>query len=259
VPAARAAAVALTAFTALAVLTGCAAGAAGVASTATRASATTSPTTVSPELARTAVCAMNWGSVLDAAYAATQPSFDTEAPFAAAANRSLTLIDKGISQDEFRAMDRLVFATWRNRYQDIFVGVLRGYTTVAEGQATARKLLIDTRLNLGPACAKATIPIPTPPVKAPPVATPIDPGPTSQATALPEPGTAPENVYTCEQIVFYYAPFLIKDPKSTIPYLMTNSYGGNAYGGLEQSLIRAAADSRLRTQPKVVAKQACTA
>jgi hypothetical protein len=201
---------------------------------------------------------MNWGSVLDAAYAAADSSYDTDPPFTAAAKQTLELINKGISQDEFRAMDRLVFGTWRAQYQSTSVSVARGDIPAADGQATLLHLLTDTRLKLGAACALATIPIPS---KETPSASPAptDPWPASQATRLPEPGTAPENVYTCEQIVFYYAPFLIKDPKSTITYLMTNSYGGNAYGGLEQSLIRAAADSRLRTQPKVVAKQACTA
>ena len=83
--------------------------------------------------------------------------------------------------------------------------------------------------------------------------------PTGQATRLPEMGTAPENAYTCEQIIYYYAKFLVKDPNGTVDYLTKNFYGG--FGGnahVAESLTRAASNPRLQANPKAVAKQACS-
>lgn len=250
----RAVVLATTAGTALAVLTGCAG---TIGTTTTGAGSTASPTTVSPELARVAVCTRTWDRVLDAAYATQpQPSLDYESSFAAAASKTTRLILDGVNQDEFRAMDRLVFAGWRHQYQGASVSVDRGQLPLDDGLAILAKLHTETRLKLGPACALATIPVP--PVEDTPTAPRNDLWPTGQATALPEPGTAPENVNTCEQIVYYYAPFLLKDANSAIDHLMKNSYGGTAYGGLEESLRRAATNPLLRTNPKAVAKQACT-
>ena len=81
--------------------------------------------------------------------------------------------------------------------------------------------------------------------------------PKAQATTLPEPDTAPKNdLTTCQQVIYYYAPLLAKDPKNEA-VIMRNSYGGSAYGHLDNQMIRAAADPRLTTDARAVAQDAC--
>lgn len=81
--------------------------------------------------------------------------------------------------------------------------------------------------------------------------------PQQQATTLPGPEAAPrDDLITCEQVIYYYAPLLAKDPKNEA-IIMRNSYGGSAYGQLDRQMMRAAADPRLSTDAKAVAQDAC--
>lgn len=79
-----------------------------------------------------------------------------------------------------------------------------------------------------------------------------------QATALPEQwATLPEGVFSCHEVVYYYANLISGDPDAA-EEIVRLQFGGRASFYIAEALRMAAVDDETRTDPSAVAERVCT-